>query len=105
MAVLRPVLVLLDTLWRSLDQKKNRKYPFRYRLFLWQEAEPMDKLLNQFLAVAEAGTISAAATALFVTQPTLTFNMRKLEENLGVPLLIRTPRRIHLTEYGETLYQ
>jgi len=65
----------------------------------------MDKLLNQFLAVAEAGTISAAATALFVTQPTLTFNMRKLEENLGVKLLIRTPRGVELTEYGETLYQ
>jgi len=65
----------------------------------------MDKLLNQFLAVAEAGTISAAATALFVTQPTLTFNMRKLEENLGVQLLIRTPRGVELTEYGETLYQ
>ena len=56
----------------------------------------MDKLLNQFLAVAEAGTISAAATALFVTQPTLTFNMRKLEENLGVKLLIRTPRGVEL---------
>jgi DNA-binding transcriptional LysR family regulator len=65
----------------------------------------MDKLLNQFLAVAEAGSISAAATALFVTQPTLTFNMRKLEDNLGVPLLIRTPRGVELTEYGETLYQ
>lgn len=65
----------------------------------------MDKLLNQFLAVAEAGTISAAATALFITQPTLTFNMRKLEESLGVPLLIRTPRGVALTEYGETLYQ
>ena len=65
----------------------------------------MDKLLTQFLAVAEAGTISAAATALFVTQPTLTFNMRKLEENLGVSLLIRTPRGVELTEYGETLYQ
>jgi LysR family transcriptional regulator of abg operon len=65
----------------------------------------MDKLLNQFLAVAEAGSISAAATALFVTQPTLTFNMRKLEENMGVPLLIRTPRGVELTDYGETLYQ
>lgn len=65
----------------------------------------MDKLLNQFLAVAEAGSISGAATALFVTQPTLTFNMRKLEENIGVPLLIRSPRGIQLTEYGETLYQ
>lgn len=65
----------------------------------------MDKLLNQFLAVAEAGTISGAATALFVTQPTLTFNMRKLEENMGVPLLIRSSRGVELTEYGETLYQ
>lgn len=64
----------------------------------------MDKLLTQFLAVAEAGSITAAATALFVTQPTLTFNMRKLEENMGVPLLIRSPRGVELTEYGETLY-
>jgi len=65
----------------------------------------VDKLLNQFLAVAEAGTISGAATALLVTQPTLTFNMRKLEENMGVPLLIRSPRGVELTEYGETLYR
>lgn len=65
----------------------------------------MDKLLNQFLAVAEAGSISAAATNLFVTQPTLTFNMRKLEEALGVKLFIRGPRGVELTEYGETLYQ
>tara|TARA_R110002020_G_scaffold115609_4_gene265699 strand:+ start:4278 stop:5201 length:924 start_codon:yes stop_codon:yes gene_type:complete len=65
----------------------------------------MDKLLNQFLAVAEAGTISGAATALFITQPTLTFNMRKLEETMGVPLLTRSSRGVELTEYGETLYQ
>lgn len=65
----------------------------------------MDKLLNQFLAVAEAGTISGAATALFVTQPTLTFNMRKLEETLGVQLLTRSSRGITLTRYGETLYE
>lgn len=65
----------------------------------------MDKLLNQFLAVAEAGTISGAATALFVTQPTLTFNMRKLEETMGVPLLTRSSRGVELTSYGETLYQ
>lgn len=65
----------------------------------------MDKLLSQFVAIAEAGSISAAATALFVTQPTLTFNMRKLEEQFGVKLLVRGPRGIELTEYGETLYQ
>lgn len=65
----------------------------------------MDKLLSQFLAVADAGSISGAAAALFVTQPTLTFNMRKLEESLGVPLLQRSSRGVTLTSYGETLYE
>ncbi|WP_224704427.1 LysR family transcriptional regulator [Devosia aquimaris] len=65
----------------------------------------MDKLLSQFVAVAEAGTISGAATALFITQPTLTFNMRKLEGTMGVPLLNRSGRGVTLTAYGETLYQ
>ncbi|MGV8854654.1 MAG: LysR family transcriptional regulator [Devosia sp.] len=65
----------------------------------------MDKLLSQFLAVAEAGTISGAATALFITQPTLTFNMRKLEESMGVALLQRSSRGVRLTAYGETLYE
>jgi len=59
----------------------------------------------QFLAVAEAGTISGAATALFITQPTLTFNMRKLEESMGVALLQRSSRGVRLTAYGETLYE
>ena len=65
----------------------------------------LDKLLTQFLAVADAGSISGAATALFVTQPTLTFNMRKLEEELGVQLLLRSSRGVSLTGYGETLYE
>lgn len=65
----------------------------------------MDKLLTQFLAVADAGSITAAATALLVTQPTLTLNMRRLEEQLGVPLLQRSSRGISLTPYGETIYE
>ena len=65
----------------------------------------MDKLLTQFLAVADAGSMSGAATSLFVTQPTLTFNMRKLEENIGVPLFERSSRGVRLTRYGETLYE
>ncbi|WP_170848316.1 LysR family transcriptional regulator [Devosia sp. YR412] len=65
----------------------------------------MDKMLSQFLAVADAGSISGAATALFVTQPTLTFNMRKLEQELGVQLLQRSSRGVTLTPYGETLYE
>lgn len=65
----------------------------------------MDKLLSQFLAVADAGSLSGGATALRITQPTLTFNMRKLEETIGAPLLERSSRGVRLTRYGETLYE
>lgn len=65
----------------------------------------MDKLLSQFLAVADAGSMSGAAAALLITQPTLTFNMRKLEEAIGAPLLERSSRGVRLTRYGETLYE
>lgn len=65
----------------------------------------MDKLLSQFLAVADAGSLSGAATALLITQPTLTINMRKLEESIGAPLFERSSRGITLTRYGETLYE
>lgn len=65
----------------------------------------MDKLLTQFLAVADAGSLSGAATALFITQPTLSFNMQKLEETIGAPLFDRSSRGVRLTRYGETLYE
>ena len=65
----------------------------------------MDKLLTQFLAVADAGSLSGAATALFITQPTLSFNMNKLEETVGAPLFERSSRGMTLTRYGETLYE
>jgi LysR family transcriptional regulator of abg operon len=65
----------------------------------------MDKLLTQFLAVADAGSLSGGAATLRITQPTLTFNMRKLEETIGVPLFERSSRGMRLTRYGETLYE
>ncbi|WP_320198630.1 LysR family transcriptional regulator [Agrobacterium sp. rho-13.3] len=65
----------------------------------------MDKILQQFLAIAETGSFSQAANSLFVTQPTLTFNMKKLEESLGVPLLTRSSKGTTLTPYGETLFE
>ena len=65
----------------------------------------MDKFLTQFIAVADAGSLSRAASALLITQPTLTFNMRKLEESVGSPLFERSSRGVRLTRYGETLYE
>jgi len=65
----------------------------------------MDKILQQFLAIAESGSFSRAAQLLSVTQPTLTFNIKKLEESLGVTLFKRTARGAILTPYGVTLFQ
>lgn len=65
----------------------------------------MDKLLTQFVAVAEAGSLSGAAAALYVTQPTLSFNMRKLEDTVGAALFERSSLGVRLTPYGQTLYE
>ncbi len=63
----------------------------------------MDKLLRQFLEIAETGSVSTAAARLRVSQPGLSFNMRKLEKELGVPLFIRSSRGMKLSEYGDIL--
>lgn len=65
----------------------------------------MDRLLHQFIAIAETGSIRAAAVVLNVTQPTLTVNMRKLEEDMDARLFARSSRGVRLTPYGEVVYE
>ena len=59
------------------------------------------RTLRYFLAVAQAKTISAAAEALHVTQPTLSRQLMQLEEELGVKLFRRSQYRVVLTEEGQ----
>ncbi|GLQ10500.1 pca operon transcription factor PcaQ [Devosia yakushimensis] len=65
----------------------------------------MDKLLRQFIAIAETGSIRAATAVLNITQPTLTVNMRKLEGDLNARLFVRSARGVRLTPYGEVIYE
>lgn len=65
----------------------------------------MDKILKQFLEIAEQKSINAAAKILGISQPALSRNMQRLEENFGKPLITRAPSGILLTEYGEILYR
>lgn len=58
------------------------------------------RVLRYFLAVAREETISGAAEAVHVTQPTLSRQMMDLEEELGKTLFLRGKRRISLTEEG-----
>ncbi|MFG2889753.1 LysR family transcriptional regulator [Streptomyces sp. NPDC048248] len=59
--------------------------------------------LRCFLAVAEEGGFTAAGRRLHLAQPTLTRNIRTLEESLGVRLFERTTRRTELTDKGGKL--
>ena len=59
--------------------------------------------IETFWAVVQHGTMTAAAEALYITQPTLSMRIRALEERVGTPLFIRGKgqRRIRLTAAGQ----
>lgn len=61
------------------------------------------RVLQYFLAVAREQNISAAAQSLHLTQPTLSRQLRELEEELGKQLMIRGSRKITLTQDGMLL--
>lgn len=58
------------------------------------------RVLRYFLAIAREETISGAAEFLHITQPTLSRQIKELEEDLGTKLFIRGNRNISLTESG-----
>ncbi|WP_043665982.1 LysR family transcriptional regulator [Streptomyces xylophagus] len=59
------------------------------------------RLVRYFIAVAEQRHFGRAAEALHITQPSLSRQVRRLEEQLGARLLDRTPQGTRLTEAGE----
>ena len=61
------------------------------------------RVLQYFLAVAREQNISAAAQSLHLTQPTLSRQLKELEEELGKQLMVRGSRKVTLTEEGMLL--
>ncbi|HFK4476623.1 TPA: LysR family transcriptional regulator [Citrobacter sedlakii] len=61
------------------------------------------KQLRAFLAVAHTLNFAHASERLNISQPALSLTIKGLEESLGGPLLLRTTRRVTLTQEGETL--
>lgn len=59
--------------------------------------------LHIFHTVAERGSFSAAAQSLHMTQPAVTMQVQSLEEYFGTKLLLRSTKRIELTEAGKAL--
>ena len=59
--------------------------------------------LRYFIAIAEEGSLSAASHRLRVAQPSLSQHVIKIEQELGVTLITRSPRGVALTPSGEIL--
>ena len=57
--------------------------------------------LRYFVKVAELRSFSEASRALFISQSTLSQQIKQLEEELGVELLVRDSRHVSMSDYGE----
>ncbi len=61
-------------------------------------------LYRIFYVIAKSGSISAAAETLFISQPAITFQIKKLEDQLGISLFTRTKHGVILTDDGKVLF-
>lgn len=61
--------------------------------------------ITTFCTVVNEGSMTAAADKLFLTQPAVSQQIRSLEEELGVELLVKGIRKIKLTLQGQLLYE
>ena len=63
------------------------------------------RLLVQFMAVANAGTITEASRQLNIAQPALSHAIATLEKDLGIRLFHRHRRGVELTDAGTILFE
>lgn len=61
--------------------------------------------LEYFVAIAEAGTITAAAERMRISKAVVSKQLQLLEEELGATLVVRNSRHLNLTETGQSFYE
>lgn len=59
--------------------------------------------LEIFEAIARLGSFTRASEELYLTQPTVSMQMKKLTEAVGVPLIEQVGKKLHLTPTASTL--
>src|SRR5260370_19042887 len=72
-------------------------------IYLFRTVELKLKDLRYLVAVAELRHFGRAAARCFVSQPTLSAQLKKLEQSLGVQLIERAPNNLSLTPAGEEI--
>ena len=63
------------------------------------------ELYKIFYTVAKEGSISQASNILYISQPAVTMQIKKLEQQLGISLFTRTKHGVTLTDEGEILFE
>ncbi len=63
-----------------------------------------ERLLACFGAATRTGSFSVAASELYLSQQIVSYNIRKLEEELGFPLFVRRAQRVETTAWGRDFY-
>lgn len=61
--------------------------------------------LRYFVKVAQLCSFSEASKALFISQSTLSQQIKQLEDELGVELLVRDSRHVALSDYGSNTFR
>jgi len=61
--------------------------------------------LLAYLETVKTGSLTKAARKLFISQPGISFQIRKLEEEIGLPLLEYHNKKMHMTEAGKRLFR
>ena len=82
------------------ERRKILLLSLRYTRTVWEIALEF-RQLRYFVAVAEEGNLTAASRRLHVSQPPITRQIRQLEEELRVELLVRSSKGVQLTEAGK----
>jgi DNA-binding transcriptional LysR family regulator len=62
------------------------------------------KQLKYFIEVTKSGSFTRAANQLYITQPAISRIIKSLEDELGVPLFVRSRKHLSLTEAGKVFY-
>ncbi len=63
------------------------------------------RLLEVFMCVVKTRSISETARQLYLTQPTVSQQIKRLQETVNEPLIVVNQQRIHVTEAGFALFQ
>ena len=58
-------------------------------------------LIQEFVILAEVGNYMTAADSLYISQPTLSRHIKKIEDDLGFPLFNRNSRKVELNQAGK----